>query len=156
MNKTPNPNYRYIISLYRSTCDKPLNKILFRVTIYDIGNKLQETEKIILCPYKMFLLMLCPNSSLSTICTKFNFQEYIILSKTRKFYKYDYIFDENLNETHESLAYLDNPYAVERIIRCALLFLMHKYDAPWLILWKNRRLTRRFINSISYTIKHPQ
>ena len=40
MNKTPNPNYRYIISLYRSTCDKPLNKILFRVTIYDIGNKL--------------------------------------------------------------------------------------------------------------------
>ena len=48
MNKTPNPNYRYIISLYRSTCDKPLNKILFRVTIYDIGNKLQETEKIIL------------------------------------------------------------------------------------------------------------
>ena len=54
----PNPNYRYIISLYRYTCDKPLNKIIFRVTIYDIGNKLQETEKIILCPYKIFLLML--------------------------------------------------------------------------------------------------
>ena len=152
----PNPNYRYIISLYRYTCDKPLNKIIFRVTIYYIGNKLQETEKIILCPYKIFLLMLCPNSSLSTICTKFNFQEYIILSKTRKFYKHDYIFDEDLNKTHEFFAYLDNPYAVERIIRCTLLFLMHKYDMSWLMSMRNRRLTALFINSISHTIKHPQ
>ena len=100
--------------------------------------------------------MLCPNSSLSTICTKFNFQEYIILSKTRKFYKHDYIFDEDLNKTHEFFAYLDNPYAVERIIRCTLLFLMHKYDMSWLMSMRNRRLTALFINSISHTIKHPQ
>ena len=152
MNNTPNPNYRYIISLSKYT-----REIMFRITIYNIDKKLQESEQTIACLYNQFTLLLCDYDALSIIVNDFKFQEYGVLSKHLKFHKHDYnIFKEDLNKTHEFFAYLDNPYAVERIIRCTLLFLMHKYDMSWLMSMRNRLLTALFINSISHAIKHPQ
>ena len=152
MNKTPNPNYRYIISLSKYT-----REIMFRITIYNIDKKLQESEQTIACLYNQFTLLLCDYDALSIITNDFRFQEYVVLSRHLKFHKHDYnIFKKDLNKTHEFFAYLDNPYAVERIIRCTLLFLMHKYGMSWLMSMRNRRLTALFINSISHAIKHPQ
>lgn len=148
----PNPNYRYIISLSKYT-----REVMFRITIYNIDKKLQESEGTITCLYNQFTLLLRDYDALSIITNDFRFQEYVVLSRHLKFHKNDYnIFKKDLNKTHEFFAYLDNPYAVERIIRCTLLFLMHKYDMSWLMSMRNRRLTALFINSISHTIKHPQ
>ena len=152
MNKTPNPNYRYIISLSKYT-----REVMFRITIYNIDKKLQESEETITCLYNQFTLLLCDYDALSIITNDFRFQESVVLSRHLKFHKNDYnIFKQDLNKTHECFAYLDNPYAVERIIRCSLLFLMHKYYMSWLMSTRNRRLTALFINSISHAIKHPQ
>ena len=152
MNKTPNPNYRYIISLYKYS-----REVVFRITIYNIDKKLQESEETITCLYNQFTLLLCDYDALSIITNDFKSQEYGVLSRHLKFHKHDYnIFKEDLNKTHEFFAYLDNSYAVERIIRCTLLFLMYKYDMSWLMSMRNRLLTALFINSISHTIKHPQ
>ena len=152
MNNTPNPNYRYIISLSKYT-----REIMFRITIYNIDKKLQESEETITCLYNQFTLLLCDYDALSIIVNNFKFQEYGVLSRHLKFHKHDYnIFKKDLNKTHEFFAYLDNSYAVERIIRCTLLFLMHKYDMSWLMSMRNRLLTALFINSISHAIKHSQ
>ena len=152
MNNTPNPNYRYIISLSKYT-----REIMFRITIYNIDKKLQESEQTIACLYNQFTLLLCDYDALSIIVNNFKFQEYGVLSRHLKFHKHDYnIFKKDLNKTHEFFAYLDNSYAVERIIRCTLLFLMHKYDMSWLMSMRNRLLTALFINSISHAIKHSQ
>ena len=128
---------------------------MFRITIYNIDKKLQESEGTITCLYNQFTLLLCDYDALSIITNDFWFQEYGVLSRHLKFHKHDYnIFKKDLNKTHEIFAYLDNPYAVERIIRCTLLFLMHKYGMSWLMSMRNRRLTALFINSISHTLSN--
>ena len=118
---------------------------------------MQESEETITCLYNQFTLLLYDYDALSIITNDVKFQEYGVLSRHLKFHKHDYnIFKKDLNKTPEFFAYLDNPYAVERIIRCTLLFLMHKYYMSWLMSIRNRRLTALFINSVSHVIKHPQ
>ena len=81
----PNPNYRYIISLSKYT-----REIMFRITIYNIDKKLQESEETITCLYNQFTLLLCDYDALSIITNDFRFQEYVVLSRHLKFHKNDY------------------------------------------------------------------
>ena len=65
----PNPNYRYIISLSKYT-----REVMFRITIYNIDKKLQESEETITCLYNQFTLLLCDYYALIIITNDFRFQ----------------------------------------------------------------------------------